>query len=162
MIASALRLGGSAQAAQKVTRPPGLVQQPIPVSHKQHCAANIPCTLCHPTAHSGEIAGLPTAAICIACHQTVDKLNATIQEVQAYVTANKPIPWRQIYKVQDFVFFSHKTHYDAKVLCAECHGKVCEKDVLSEEVHLSMMFCIKCHEAKHAPAKCDTCHTLSM
>lgn len=148
--------------AQQPKSPPQPVVQPVPFSHKQHSAANIPCVLCHQTAYSGEIAGLPSAAICMTCHQTVDKDNPAIQKVAAYAKENKSIPWVQIYKIQDFVFFSHKKHADAKVPCAVCHGQVRDKDVLSEEVHLSMMFCIKCHKTENAPAKCDTCHTLSM
>jgi Cytochrome c7 and related cytochrome c len=158
LLAMSVRASG-AQASQAAPRP---IPQPVPFSHKPHCMANVPCVLCHQTANTGETAGLPSAAVCMTCHQSVDANNPAIRKVAAYAKQNKPIPWIRIYKIQDFVFFSHKRHTDAKVACSACHGQVCERDVLAREVNLSMMFCIKCHKAEKAPAECNTCHTLSM
>ena len=163
-LATAVAVAGTAPAhgARAGQTPPRPVAQPIPFSHKQHCKANIPCVLCHQTATSGETAGLPGADICMTCHQTVATGSAAIRKVTGYAKQHKPIPWVRIFRIQDFVFFSHKRHAGAKVECAACHGQVCKQDVLARKVKLSMMFCINCHKAEKATVKCNACHTLSM
>jgi len=148
-----------AKAQRDAAKP---VSQPVPFSHKRHCEKNIPCVLCHQTATSGETAGLPRADVCMTCHQTVAAGSPAIRKVAAYASQHKPIPWVRIYRIQDFVFFSHNRHANANVTCSACHGKVCESDVLKQEVRLSMIFCINCHKARKATIKCNACHTLSM
>ena len=138
------------------------VAQPVPFSHKLHCEKNIPCVLCHQTSTSGETAGLPRADVCMTCHQTVAAGSPAIRKVAAYAKQHKPIAWARVYKIQDFVFFSHQRHANAKVACSACHGEVCESNVLKEEVKLSMVFCVNCHKTRNATVKCNACHTLSM
>jgi predicted CXXCH cytochrome family protein len=138
------------------------VAQPIPFSHKLHCEKNIPCVLCHQTATSGETAGLPGADVCMTCHQTVAAGSPAIRKVATYAKQHKPIAWARVYKIQDFVFFSHNRHANAKVECSACHGKVCQSDVLKQEVKFSMVFCVNCHKTENATVKCNACHTLSM
>lgn len=157
-VALAAAAGGS-QTGRDASKP---VPQPIPFSHKKHCEKNIPCLLCHQTAATGETAGLPAADVCMACHQSVAAGSPAIRRVEGYARQHKPIPWVRIYRIQDFVFFSHKRHAGPKPACAECHGQVCRSDVVTLEVKLSMMFCINCHKARKATVKCSACHTLSM
>lgn len=160
--ANAPAIPAFAQGAKAQRGAPKPVVQPVPFSHKRHCEKNIPCSVCHQTATSDETAGLPTADVCMACHQSVASGSPAIRKVAAYARQHKPIPWVRVYRIQDFVFFSHKRHAAANVACAECHGKVCESDVLKQEVKLSMMFCVSCHRARKATVKCNACHTLSM
>jgi Cytochrome c7 and related cytochrome c len=152
----------SARGAQANQATRGPVPQPIPFSHKQHCEKDIPCALCHQTATTGEMAGLPTPDVCLACHLSVATGSPSIRKLAAYARQHKPVPWVRVYRIQDFVFFSHKRHTEAKVACATCHGQVCESDVLKQEVKLSMKFCVDCHKARKASLKCNSCHTLSM
>lgn len=161
-LVAAVALAASAGGAQPGRDAPKPVPQPIPFSHKQHCEKNIPCVMCHQTATSGETAGLPAAAVCMACHQSVAAGSPAIRKVASYARQHKPIPWVRVYRLQDFVFFSHQRHADAKVACAACHGQVCESDVLKQEIKLSMMFCVGCHKTEKATVKCNACHTLSM
>lgn len=150
---------GSAQTGRDAPKP---VPQPIPFSHRQHCKKDIPCVLCHQTANTGETAGLPAAEVCMACHQSVAASSPAIRKVAEYAKHHKPIPWARVYRIQDFVFFSHQRHADAKVACAACHGQVCESDVLKQEIKFSMKFCVECHKTAKATVKCNACHTLSM
>jgi len=150
---------GGAQAGRDSS---GQVLQPIPFSHKQHCEKNIRCVLCHQTATSGETAGLPAAEICMTCHQSVAAGSPAIRKIANYARQHKPIPWARVYRIQDFVFFSHKRHADAKTACSACHGQVCESDVLKQEAKFSMKFCVDCHKTEKATVKCNACHTLSM
>ena len=151
-----------AQAAKAQPEPGTTVAQPVPFSHKLHCEKNIPCVFCHQTSTSGETAGLPTAAVCMTCHQTVAAGSPAIRKIATYAKQHKPIVWVRVYKIQDFVFFSHRRHADAKVACSACHGKVCESNVLKQEVKFPMVFCVNCHKEKSATVKCNACHTLSM
>jgi hypothetical protein len=161
-VVAAVAIVASAQGAQANRTTPKPAPQPIPFSHKQHCEKNFPCALCHQTAISGETAGLPTADVCMACHQLVAAGSPAIRKLATYAKQHKPIPWVRVYRIQDFVFFSHKRHSGAKVACASCHGQVCERDVLRQEIKLSMIFCVNCHKARKATLKCNACHTLSM
>ena len=126
--ATALAIPAFAQGAKAQRNTPKTVSQPVPFSHKRHCEKNIPCVLCHQTATSGETAGLPRADVCMTCHQTVAAGSPAIRKVAAYARQHKPIPWVRVYKIQDFVFFSHNRHANANVACAACHGKVCESE----------------------------------
>src|SRR5215213_3597593 len=36
----------------------------------------------------------------------------------------KPIAWKRIHKLPDFVYFDHRAHITAAVTCQECHGPV--------------------------------------
>ena len=157
-VAAASSAGG-AQTGQNAAEP---VVQPIPFSHKQHCENNIACVLCHQTATTVETVGLPAAEVCITCHQSVAAGSPAIRKVSIYAAHHKPIPWVRVYRIQDFVFFSHKRHADAKVSCSVCHGRVCKTDVLKQEIKFSMKFCVDCHRTEKATAKCNACHTLSM
>jgi len=118
--------------------------------------------LCHQTATSGEVAGLPKADVCMTCHQTVAANSPAIRKIAAYARQHKPIPWVRVYTIQDFVFFSHKRHAAANVACSACHGKVCQNGALKQKVKFSMVFCVNCHRARKATVRCNACHTLSM
>jgi hypothetical protein len=66
----------------------------------------------------------------------------------------------RVYKVPDFVFFSHATHVNGKVACAECHGPVERREVLSAEVTHKMSTCMDCHVTRKAANECHLCHEL--
>lgn len=118
--------------------------------------------LCHQTATTGETAGLPASEVCMTCHQSVAAGSPAVRKIANYARQHKPIPWVRVYRIQDFVFFNHQRHGDAKVACSACHGQVCKTDVLKQEIKFSMKFCVDCHKAEKATVKCNACHTLSM
>ena len=65
-----------------------------------------------------------------------------------------------VYKVPDFVFFSHAVHGQAGIECQSCHGPVATRSVLRKEVSTSMRTCIECHRVRKAPTDCSRCHEL--
>lgn len=69
-------------------------------------------------------------------------------------------PSQRIYRLADYVFFSHARHGAAKVDCARCHGPVYERAVLAKEVDHSMKACIDCHKQNKATVVCTACHEL--
>ena len=95
------------------------------------------------------------------CHQNLKKETAALRKLAGYAQEKKPIPWTRIYKVRDYVFFSHAKHAAAKIECAACHGPVERRAVLSREVNLNMKFCVDCHRARGASIDCNHCHELN-
>ena len=128
--------------------------EPIKFSHAVHAGQNkTDCNYCHYTAKIGKSAGIPPGSVCMNCHLLVrngTRSGATeITKVIEAFEANKPIEWTRIYKLADFVFFSHEQHVSAGELnCEACHGKVKEMDRLYQVPDLSMGWCVDCHKTR--------------
>ncbi|MGH9720440.1 MAG: cytochrome c3 family protein [Bryobacteraceae bacterium] len=120
---------------------------PPSFSHKKHAPLKMACVACHATATSAERAGFPAVARCVTCHREMAK-------------SLKPFSAR-LYKVADFVFFSHARHHAAAIVCVACHGQVNQRDVLRRERPASMKACIDCHKEHSATIACTACHELS-
>ncbi len=72
-----------------------------------------------------------------------------------------PVPWARIYRLPDFVAFSHKRHLGkAQVACSACHGEVKSQDVLAKEKPIGMQSCMACHDKRKANNNCDACHAI--
>jgi cell division septation protein DedD len=133
--------------------------QPLPFSHKTHAAAGLKCAECHPVPEPGDLATFPKTATCMACHIAVKKDSPYIARLAAYHREGKAIAWARVYRVADYVWFSHKQHLSVSgVTCATCHGPVEQRDVLRREKDLSMAGCMECHRAKGASNDCLLCH----
>ena len=154
LAAGALAFG--LQALSPAAKPP---VQPIPFSHKQH-VVTVACSVCHATAATAERAGLPAASHCMLCHENVKQDSPAIRKLAGYQKENKPVPWVRVYRVPDFVFFSHAMHLAAKVECAACHGPVEQRAVLVQEVPTTMKACVECHRTRGASIACNLCHEL--
>ena len=151
----------SAEDPKKRETVPTPVKQPLPFSHKQHAKLDLKCNSCHPMEGTGDAAGLPKAEDCMSCHQTIKKESSAIQTLATYYKEDKPIPWVRVYKLPDFVFFSHKKHVDSRVACETCHGPVQTRDILSKEKEISMKSCVDCHKTSRVSTACNLCHELN-
>ena len=142
--------------AQK-PRPPK--PQPIPFSHKLHVALGRQCADCHEMPEPGDLATYPKEAKCMVCHAGVKTESPSIMALAAYFKRQKPVPWVQVYKVPDFVWFSHKKH-DKKdgITCDTCHGAVAEREVIYKEKLTTMASCMECHDQMGASVACNACH----
>jgi Cytochrome c7 and related cytochrome c/Class III cytochrome C family len=151
-----LILGGcySSGAADEFT-------QPIEFSHKTHAGTNeIPCEFCHTYARRSINSGAPSMENCIGCHSVVggseDDQKAEIKKVIQHWDDRKPIQWKKIHDLPDFVYFSHKRHIQAGFDCTECHGDINQIDVVSMNTmvtDLSMGWCMQCHTQNHPVIK---------
>jgi formate-dependent nitrite reductase cytochrome c552 subunit len=56
-----------------------------------------------------------------------------------------PIPWIQIHKTPDYVYFNHSVHVNRGVSCVECHGQINKMEEVYHAQPLSMSFCLDCH-----------------
>jgi hypothetical protein len=141
--------------------PVEVAPQPVSFSHKKHSAAGMKCHNCHPGAARQEQAGLPAATLCLGCHATIKAESPEIKRLAALDAAGEKLKWVRVYKIPDFVFFSHANHLRAGAKCATCHGPVEERDVLAKEVSTGMIACMNCHAAHKASTECVLCHQLS-
>ncbi len=96
----------------------------------------------------------------MTCHRAVKKDSPEIRRLAALVEEATPFPARQVYTVEDFVFFSHARHGKAGVECAGCHGVVNQRDAIINEGSTTMKSCVACHKARRAAVDCNTCHEL--
>lgn len=137
------------------TAPP----QPIPFSHKTHVGLSLKCLDCHKTAATAREATLPQEAFCMRCHVAIKKDSPAIQKLAAAQKENRAIEWARVYRLPDFVSFSHRRHTGkAQLACDACHGDVGSQDVLAKSKSIGMASCQSCHDARKANNGCDACH----
>ncbi len=79
------------------------------------------------------------------CHNQVLKDDPRLQLVRESAQSGQPIPWIQVHRVPDFVYFNHSVHVDRGISCVECHGTVNQMDEIYQYQPLSMTFCLDCH-----------------
>lgn len=132
-------------------------EQPIPYSHKKHVALGLECTGCHTTPGKGEAATFPAESVCMQCHTAVKKDSPAIQKLVEFVKKKEPVPWVRVYKLPNFVWFSHKVHAKPAA-CAKCHGDVGALDVMVKQKPIDMNSCMSCHDEHNAPNECNFCH----
>jgi hypothetical protein len=119
--------------------------QPAPFSHKTHAGLNLPCVFCHKSALSAERASFPLWKTCKTCHVDMPE---------------QPLPSRRVYKLPDFVVFSHARHAAAKQECAACHGDVPAQAKIQLHRSTRMAACVDCHKEHKATIVCNACHEL--
>jgi mono/diheme cytochrome c family protein len=127
--------------------------QPIAFSHKLHAGDfKIDCQYCHTTASYSKSASIPSANICMNCHQSIIKVtgsqeNSTeIQKIYAAIENDQPIQWIRVHNLPDLAYFNHAQHYSVGgIECQTCHGPVEEMEVLKQHSNLTMGWCIDCH-----------------
>jgi len=128
--------------------------QPVKFSHAVHAGQNkTDCNYCHYTAKISKTAGIPPGSICLNCHFLVrNGTRSGGTEIAKVIDAfekKRAVEWIRIYRLPDFVFFSHAQHVNAGgITCDACHGNVKEMNRLSQFADLSMGWCIRCHESR--------------
>jgi hypothetical protein len=137
-----------------------LSSEQIPFSHKGHADLKIECAYCHEKALTGERAGFPAASKCMVCHAQVAKDAEAIVRLAALARDATVQPQKPVYRLPDFVTFSHARHKTEAVSCGTCHGNVWMSNVIVQQLPMRMKACIDCHKANHAAVACTTCHEL--
>jgi hypothetical protein len=134
--------------------------QPVPFSHKIHSTVGLKCDSCHQLSPDGKQMRIPQVAQCMACHQAIAKDKPAIQKLARLQKAGGSAAWVRVYRLPDFVFFSHQKHLTAKVDCAVCHGMVQKMDSMRQVKDISMMSCVNCHNLRKATVSCGQCHNI--
>ncbi len=146
--------------------------QPVSFSHKIHAGElGMDCRFCHNMAEKSWFSNIPAASTCMKCHSTVlaeDPRLAPVRdsfygedtnhdgELQKDEDKNQngkndrsPIPWVQIHKTPDYVYFDHSVHVTRGISCVKCHGRVDQMDEVRHAKSMSMGFCLECHRNAH-------------
>ena len=100
--------------------------QPIFFSHVIHAGSmQIACQYCHADARRSSVAGIPSVERCMGCHKIVAAQgNPEVTKLQGYWDRKEPIPWVRVFKVPEYVQFTHKQHVQAGLQCQTCHGRI--------------------------------------
>lgn len=129
--------------------------------HQRHASLKIDCLYCHATARGAEPAGAPEASRCMTCHRAVAADKPAIRRLAALPPAQRIVAAAPVYRLPDFVFFSHARHGAAKIECARCHGDVWSQSKIEAVLPMKMKACVDCHRETRANLACTTCHELS-
>ena len=120
--------------------------QPVPFSHATHAGQlGLDCRYCHTGVEKSWFSNIPAASTCMNCHNQVLKDDPRLTLVRESAASGKPIPWVQVHKVPDFVYFNHSVHVNRGISCVECHGPVDQMEEVYHAKPLSMAFCLECH-----------------
>lgn len=147
-----------AQTPSPQFTPPPPPEQPLPYSHKEHLFVPV-CELCHQMPEPGHYATLPDTALCMICHTSSKGESPHIQELAQFHQNNEEVPWKPVYRIPDYVSFSHQAHVTgAGFGCEVCHGPVEEMEQMQKVKPITMTACMECHRQESAPIDCDYCH----
>ena len=140
------------------------VRQPIAYSHFVHTheKQQLPCKACHRGVESKYSATIPTVKICSNCHlEPKGKTEKELNMIKTYIEPERPIVWRRLFAVPDYVFFSHRLHVvRGKIDCQTCHGPMdLRRSPPSRPLRvLTMNDCMDCHRRRHVSVDCNICH----
>ncbi|MCX6903861.1 MAG: cytochrome c3 family protein [Verrucomicrobia bacterium] len=120
--------------------------QPVPYSHATHVEQlGMDCRYCHSAVDKSWYANIPSPSVCMNCHSQVLPSDPRLAPVRDSFRSGEPIPWVQIHRTPDFVFFNHAVHVNRGVSCVSCHGQVNQMVEVRHEKPLTMAFCLDCH-----------------
>jgi hypothetical protein len=145
-------------------------EQPIPYSHKLHAGVlKIPCQYCHSGVLKARQAGIPPVAKCMNCHTVTKTDTQSIKQLTAIYNAGTPMRWQRIHSLPSYVFFDHRPHVHAGILCQTCHGEAENMEVVEQKMSMRMANCLGCHrdpqaalprdsKIKKGAEHCNACH----
>ncbi|HTG45559.1 MAG TPA: cytochrome c3 family protein [Verrucomicrobiae bacterium] len=120
--------------------------QPVYFPHSVHAdQLGIDCRYCHNDVEKSWYSNIPGSGVCMNCHNQVLVGDPRLAPIRASATNNTSVPWVQIHKMPDFVYFNHSVHVNRGISCVHCHGQVNKLDEVRQLKPLSMAFCLDCH-----------------
>lgn len=120
--------------------------QPVAFSHAIHVnQVGVDCRYCHSAVEKSWYSNVPTASTCMNCHSQILPADPRLALVRESFATGKPIPWVQIHRMPDFVYFNHSVHVNRGVSCVECHGQINQMDEVAQSKPLNMTYCLECH-----------------
>lgn len=123
------------------------IDQPIPFSHKHHVGTDgLDCRYCHSSVEVSANAGMPDTLTCMTCHSHIWKDAAMLEPLRDSFATGKPLHWRRVYDLPQYVFFDHAIHVRSGVGCVTCHGRVDKMPITWAARSPHMAQCLSCHE----------------
>jgi len=146
LTASAVTAGVWYYFTPKYTRVGYQPLQPVSFSHATHVdQLGMDCRYCHSAVEKSWFSNIPASSTCMNCHNQVLKDDPRLALVRETAASGKPIPWVQIHKTPDYVYFNHAVHVNRGISCVECHGQIDKMEEVYHAKPLSMSFCLDCH-----------------
>jgi mono/diheme cytochrome c family protein len=129
-------------------------KQPIEFSHKLHAGQyKINCAYCHTGVYKTKGANIPSANICMNCHNAIKRDSPEIQKIYTALEDDKPIEWVRVHNLPDLAYFNHAQHTNVAGLnCTNCHGEVEKMEIIEQRSSLTMGWCIDCHRETNVNA----------
>lgn len=122
------------------------VEQPVDFDHRHHVVDDgIGCVYCHVDVVRGPSAGVPPTELCMNCHNQIWNRSPMLAPVWQSVSEARPIVWRRVNALPDFVYFNHAVHVRQGVGCETCHGRVDTMARVYQQAPLTMGWCLDCH-----------------
>lgn len=153
-------LGAVAVLSIFIRTPP--VAQPVAFNHLKHTdQLKIACQLCHQNVTTGAHAGLPSAQICVMCHQVRQGTSPEAARLTVLLAGGDPLRFNKLFHLAPYVRFTHRRHVGiAKLPCQDCHGTIAETERPPERplLTIKMQVCLDCHEKKGQTVDCVACH----
>ncbi len=122
------------------------IEQPIQFDHRHHTRdEGIDCRFCHNTVDSSPHAGIPATQLCLNCHSQIWNQSPLLEPVRRSFFEGKPLTWKKVNDVPDFVYFNHSIHVAKGVGCVTCHGRVDKMAAVEKMQPMTMSWCLSCH-----------------
>ncbi len=122
------------------------IVQPVPFDHRIHVTGlRIDCRYCHSGVERSASAGLPSTQKCVSCHTQLWRAGSPMEPIRQSVATGRPIPWRRVTQLPDFVYFNHSIHVNKGVGCESCHGRIDQAAEVEQAAPLTMSWCVDCH-----------------
>jgi hypothetical protein len=120
--------------------------QPVEFDHRHHVRDDgIECMYCHSSADRSPHAGVPPTAVCMGCHTQIWNQSPLLEVVRRSYFSGRPINWKRVHDLPDFVYFDHSVHISRGIDCVNCHGDVDEMPRVQQVQPLTMGWCLDCH-----------------
>ncbi|HEY9722740.1 MAG TPA: cytochrome c3 family protein, partial [Oscillatoriaceae cyanobacterium] len=150
-------------------------EQPIHFPHTVHVQKlGMNCLYCHNAANKSMDPGLPAVSTCMGCHKLIgpDRPANDLHDNKPYHSTEieklykfadvkamgmdmgpnaKPIPWKRLHKLPEYVHFPHTRHINAGVTCQTCHGQIQKMTQVYQFASLNMGWCVSCHVNGYSP-----------
>jgi hypothetical protein len=121
-------------------------EQPVEFDHRHHVRDDgIECLYCHSAAERSPNAGVPTTAVCMGCHTQIWSDSPLLAVVRRSYFSGRPIDWKRVHDLPDFVYFDHSVHVARGIDCTTCHGDVGSMPRVMQTQPLTMGWCLDCH-----------------
>ena len=92
--------------------------QPVAFSHAIHAdQLGMDCRYCHNAVEKSWYSNVPSSGTCMNCHNQILKDDPKLALVRESAASGQPVPWIQIHKVPDYVYFNHSVHVNRGVSC---------------------------------------------
>ena len=123
------------------------IDQPIPFSHQHHVSSDgLDCRYCHTSVEVSANAGMPDTQTCMTCHSHIWKDAPMLNPLRVSLASGRPLRWRRVYDLPQYVFFDHSIHVRGGVGCVTCHGRVDQMPITWRATRPHMSQCMECHQ----------------